>query len=763
MARDPARIATFALMTVAYAACEVASYLDGRPRPFGVAFGVGLVAVAIAIARLVPSSGTVLSRRWQLAMAAFLVAPLALEPLLRAATGNGFPPEMQLVNGLRIAGVLLAGLSAIPRVRRLCGIIALFLALFASAMGDQPAIPFLLALFSLAGGVWLILNHRAASKTAAIGRDSVAVTRLAMRWPMRETAVFSLLVVSAAALAIAGPKRVVLRLGELMPTSGGTGATDLFARFGLGDGPEETAGDNARTAGMVETDKMIEDNKNSLIDAINDMYGPPHKPPKDRERMVAAGKADVIENHGRLPENKRPSRDFDTSRSGPKSRPKPDGGHAARGLFEIRGRTPLHLRFVAYADYDLAERRWIESPKPNGLLIEADEAGRDWMGKTNINRNADWYAADDEHEIKIANLKDNVVPTPGLTKRFRINKVDRPDYYEWDYDGVLAFVGRKTMPAGTIVHAESRTLDIAELTERAFANHPHVGPPSLLNIPEPLRDELKQLARSWAGDLPRGGGQIAAILDRMKSAYVLDPTAVPPVDHPNPIRWFLVESRRGPDYLFASATVLLLRSLDYPSRMSLGYYASPEAFDADSGHTPVRKTDLHLWPEVLMKDNHWLIVEPTPGYATLPSIRPWPERIAAWGKRNAIAIAIVFLVAVAVRRWWRRVVDAALTLAWRLRPLADPRSAAANTIRLLEARSRLAHAPRRPSETLAGWLARLPAANETDRTSFRTIADWAVYAPNQPPPLPPTEIVPVCRRIEAAVPFSRWATKTATR
>ncbi len=32
----PARVATFVLMAVAYAACEVASYPDGRPRPLGV-------------------------------------------------------------------------------------------------------------------------------------------------------------------------------------------------------------------------------------------------------------------------------------------------------------------------------------------------------------------------------------------------------------------------------------------------------------------------------------------------------------------------------------------------------------------------------------------------------------------------------------------------------------------------------------------------------------------------------------------------------
>src|SRR5690242_12689576 len=102
---------------------------------------------------------------------------------------------------------------------------------------------------------------------------------------------------------------------------------------------------------MVETDRMIEDNKNSLIDAVSDLYGPPHKPPKDQERMVAGGRVDVIQNHGELPDNRRPSRDFDTSRQGPKADKKPSS-RDARGLFEVQGRTPLHVRLVAYESYD---------------------------------------------------------------------------------------------------------------------------------------------------------------------------------------------------------------------------------------------------------------------------------------------------------------------------------------------------------------------------------------------------------------------------
>lgn len=158
--------------------------------------------------------------------------------------------------------------------------------------------------------------------------------------PYCEAVVFGVLAIAAATVAVAGPKRGMLSLGELVPTSGGTGETDPFARSGVGDGPEEVAEENARAAGMVETDVMIEDNRNALVDMVNDLYGPPHKPPKDQERMVVGGLAKVIENHGKLPDNRRPSRDFDTGRKGPKTDRKPDS-QGARGVFEVEGRTPL--------------------------------------------------------------------------------------------------------------------------------------------------------------------------------------------------------------------------------------------------------------------------------------------------------------------------------------------------------------------------------------------------------------------------------------
>jgi transglutaminase-like putative cysteine protease len=550
-----------------------------------------------------------------------------------------------------------------------------------------------------------------------------------------------------------------------MPTSGGTGETDPFARHGIGDGPEETAGDDAKAAGMVETDKMIEDNKNSLIDAVNDMYGPPHKPRKDQERMVAAGKVDVIPFHGKLPDNRRPSRDFDTGRKGPKGDRKPES-QQARGLFEVEGRTPLHIRLVAYDSYDPVDKRWIEARKPGSKLI--DPEGGDWM-KPGQFKNAGWYLADERHRLKAADMKSNLVPTPAMMTRFRIHRVDKPDYYEWDYDGVLALAGRTTTPPGVVVTTDCRTRDPSGLPQAAFAAVGAAGEafPVSVEVPDALRPEVERLARAWAADRPRGWPQVEAVLTKLRTEFTLDRDAAAPPEHPAPVLWFLTESRRGPDYLFATAAALLLRALDYPARVCLGYYAAPAAYDPETAHTPVRTTDLHVWPEVLLRDGQWLVVEPTPGYEVLGPTLPLSDRIlnaltaaARWAVRHAAELAV--LTALVVAGWVRRreMADAVAVRRWAWFPGRSWRDQVRSAVAVLERRGRWAGRPRPRRQTPAAWLRTAPA--DPDLARLSALAEWAAYAPDAPPPWPEAEVRAVCRRALTAWPPARWRDPTPT-
>ncbi len=764
MGRDlPARLATLVLAGVAYVACEVAASPDGRPKLFGIVFGGLLLTLAALLAIFVRRPTGPKARlpwRFTLLLVAGFALPLVAEPLLRRFTDQGFPLELQVVNALRSLAVLLAGLGAWAKFRRLAAVATLFLALFAAAMGDQPAVPYWLAGFAVCGGVWLICEHRATGQELVSARGEL-VRRVRLRLPIWEGVVFGVLAALAVGVAVAGPKRVMLTLWELVPTSGGTGNADPFARGGVGDGPDEVAGDNAKSAGMVETDKTIEDNKNALVDVVNDMYGPPHKPRKDQEKMVAGGVADVIQSHGKTPDSRRPSRDFDTSRAGPKGDRKPGDGHAARGRIEVEGRTPLHIRVVTYTRYDTTEARWMQGDKPGARRIEADDAGDQWM-RVNGMPPGGWYATNDRHKLKVADLKSALVPSPANLARFRIQRVDKAEYYEWEYDGVLALAGRQKTPPGVVVSSDCRTLDPTRLPPEAF---PIVGYDTLLEVPDELKTSLTATAQEWAGHLPRGWPQVNAILTTLRTDFTLDRRASAPPGISHPVGWFLTESKRGPDYLFASSAALLLRSLGYPSRVCLGYYAHPDKYDPATQHTPVSDDDLHLWPEVLLSDGQWIVVEPTPDYAVLPPLKPWQEQLAdaaqalgGWVVRNwlplAVAVAALALLITFRRRAW----DAALTAGWRLFPGRTWRAQTLRTVRLLERRAALAGRGRAAGETLSEWMTRQQ-NGDTALSQLTTLAEWAAYSPV--PPVQEADVPAACQHAVRIWNYPRFSRGTA--
>ncbi len=745
MVRDisPAlRVTTLVLAAITYVAVEVASDRDGIPSIFGLTFGsiLFLIATVVAIRVGSPKNGQRLPRWLSVILAGLLVGPLLVEPLLRNWFHVGLPLELQLVHGLRNLGIGFAALAVWPLCLRMAGVVALFNILFVSAMGDQKPIPYLLTLWAAVGSLWLVLFHASQWREAASAQDVVVVRRAALRFPLGPLLVFGTLAILAGMVALVGPRRIQLVLGEWLPTSGGTGDYDPFSRGGVNDGDEETAGMNAQATGFVESDLFLDSPDPALYDAVSDMYGPPKSRQRQLERMLALGKADVRELPGRPPDNKRPSRDFDTLRQGPKSPRKPED-QPARSLFEIEGRTPIHLRVEVYGQYE------------GGLWQTAER--RVWSKRFEREDDSSWmrpiqrdplpqYGPTEFHRLKIATLKGALIPTPPLLERFRVGRLNRPDFFVWEFDGVLRMDGRKTIPSGTIISTESFTMAGESLGKGDFAFLGDWVSADLRQAPTNYR----QLAKEWAGDRPRGWAQIEAVIDRLRGEFTLDPEAVAPDDCPDPV-WHFLETKRGPDYMFASATTLLLRQLGYPARLVLGYYASPQSFDRVTRHTPIRRTDLHFWSEVLLRDGRWLIVEPTPGYEVLRPRRPWFTTIKAAVVASAPTLTV--LAGIVALLWWRRRdwLDWLRTARFRVAPGPTWREQVLHCLWLMEQRGRWAGLGRPPQQTLSRWADSLPlrARADQDWNTLVQLGEWAAYSDQATPPVMPNEIEQVCRRV----------------
>ena len=81
------------------------------------------------------------------------------------------------------------------------------------------------------------------------------------------------------------------------------------------------------------------------------------------------------------------------------------------------------------------------------------------------------------------------------------------------------------------------------------------------------------------------------------------------------VEFFLFEHQRGYCQNYASAMITMLRSLDIPARLAVGF--APGVWVPDKRAWEVQLRNYHAWPEVYFQDYGWVEFEPTP-----PEIQP---------------------------------------------------------------------------------------------------------------------------------------------
>lgn len=762
---------TFGLLVLAAAATEVAA-VDTRPVPASLGLAAVWVGIAALCGWLVPAPAD--SRRvppWSVFFVLLLlaVAPFLVEPLLRWWTSEGNPLELQMVYALRNLGLGLAAFAVWPLCLRLACIVSLFLILFAVTMTEHPAVLWLLGLYSAAGSVWLMLVYWSGLRRCFAVPENATLDVAPGRPRLPWLATFLVMAVLGCVLALValGPQGAARVLGEWLPTSGGTGAYDPFARGGVNDGDDEIRGDNARTTGNVDSDLFLDSPLPSLYDIANDLYGEPFKP-REQERALPLDAQTKIRESDKPPaDNQRPNRDFGTARKGPRQ-PRDAADRAARALFEVEGRTPLHIRAAVFDRFDGVS--WHEAPlNPAACFLDA-ERGSPWM-QVRERTPPPIFAVNDWHRFKITTSFGSLVPTPPHLVRFRVGRVDQANFFALGPERILRMADRKA-PAGITVQTESRSVDPRRLGSVHFPEGVVGDRPEYALVPANLDPSVAELARRWTEGLPRGWEQIAAVVRRLREDYLHDPLAHTPPDCSEPLSHFLFQARRGPDYQFASAAACLLRVLGYPTRLVSGFYVSPEQYDPLTRHTPVVREDLHFWAEVLLPAGDWLVVEPTPGYEVLGPNLPWSERlwtalctVGGWLGDHALAVSLGTVVL--ALGWWQRrwLVDRIALLLLQAFPGPSWQRRVRRVLWLLERRGQWAGCPRPLSQTQAAWLMgmlRSPGAEiDSELRQLARMAEWSSYGTDLSPPWPEAQVETVCRRVLDVWTLQRWRSATA--
>ncbi len=157
-------------------------------------------------------------------------------------------------------------------------------------------------------------------------------------------------------------------------------------------------------------------------------------------------------------------------------------------------------------------------------------------------------------------------------------------------------------------------------------------------LPDDLAPEIAQLARQITTSSQSSFDKVRAIEQYLADSYQYDLTVSS--TWPDELAYaFLFKTKRGYCIHFATAMVLMCRSIGIPARFAVGFTRG-EAHNSQDDLYIVRSEDAHSWPEVYIPDGGWMAFEPTPAAREEQEQRTfgdvWSDTVSGIGTRAAV-------------------------------------------------------------------------------------------------------------------------------
>lgn len=134
-----------------------------------------------------------------------------------------------------------------------------------------------------------------------------------------------------------------------------------------------------------------------------------------------------------------------------------------------------------------------------------------------------------------------------------------------------------------------------------------------LALPPALPPRVRELAAGITAGETTPYGRARALETALRALAYDEEVGGPPAGR-DLVDYFLFDSRRGYCEYFASAMVVMARSLDIPARVATGYNPGELA----GNDRLVRERNAHAWAEVYIAGHGWVAFEPTPSVAANP-------------------------------------------------------------------------------------------------------------------------------------------------
>ncbi|MHB8807411.1 MAG: transglutaminase-like domain-containing protein [Anaerolineaceae bacterium] len=233
-------------------------------------------------------------------------------------------------------------------------------------------------------------------------------------------------------------------------------------------------------------------------------------------------------------------------------------------------------------------------------LIESERAAENEVGKF----------------VVVVNSELNYYYLPGNTIRInRSARITEMFTDTEDYD-VIAWKPLLPLEEKDSYQSESYFIPLTyETLQAAGDDYPARVKRVYLQLPEDFSERIQTLAEAITAGLDSDFEKVLAITDYLRSQmnYTTEIENTP--QNLDPVFWFLFENKSGYCNYYASAEVLLLRSIGIPARLAVGYAQGREV--ENNKIFEVRSKDSHAWVEVYFPDIGWVIFEPT---STQPAV-----------------------------------------------------------------------------------------------------------------------------------------------
>ncbi|RMG94315.1 MAG: hypothetical protein D6706_13950 [Chloroflexi bacterium] len=152
----------------------------------------------------------------------------------------------------------------------------------------------------------------------------------------------------------------------------------------------------------------------------------------------------------------------------------------------------------------------------------------------------------------------------------------------------------------------------AALRETAVSDVPPAILARYTALPPTVPQRVHNLAQEVAGSLPTAYDQARA-LERFLRQYPYSLAVPLPPAAADPVDFFLFELQKGYCDYYASAMVVMARSLGLPARLAVGFLAQPPD---ENGRQIVYQINGHSWAEVYFAGYGWVAFEPTAPFAS---------------------------------------------------------------------------------------------------------------------------------------------------